>query len=133
LYAAALAYQKAAVQLAVEMGSPLNLSRSYTHLGFIYGKMRNYAEGIKTAESALEIGHRLSDAVMGREIVAYTSLYLGDLYRQSGDYTQALGYYNQILNRFADLDFPLHVYASHKGRLLCYLAQGDNLAARGEL
>lgn len=132
-YAAALDYQRAALQLAVEMDSPLNLSRSYAHLGFIYGKLQNYDEGIRTAARAFEIGNQLSDEVSGREIVAYSSLYLGDLYRQVGDYDQALAYYDQNLNTFANLDFPLHIYASHKGRLLCYIAQGDQPAAKTEL
>lgn len=133
LYAAALDFQNEALLLALDLNIPLNLSRSYAHLGFVYGKMRNYSEAIATAERAFEIGKTLSGDSIGREMMAYSSLYLGDLHRQKGEYTQALNYYDLNINIYASLDFPLHRYATHKGKLLCYIAQGDDLAAKNEL
>lgn len=133
LCAAAVHYQKEAANLADEMGSPLNLSRSYAHLGLAYGRVGKLDDAIDAATRAYEIGRMLRDQRSGEELMAYASLYLGDLHRVRRNYAEALEYYRQNIDTYARVSFPFQRYAAHKGEFFCYLAQGDWPAAKAEL
>ncbi len=131
LYAAAIAYQKETLRLANEMGSPLNLSRGYSHLGLIYGKLNNHDEAIKNAQLSFGIGETLSNESIGWDIMAHSDLHLGHLYKQVGDFSKAITYYDQSIELYDKLNFSAESYEAHKGKLLCHVAlEDDQLAAR---
>lgn len=132
-YKAALAYQQQALRTALEMGAPLNLSRCYSHMGAIYGKLENYDEAIRFTQMAFDVGRGLSNETIGKDIMALACLRLGHLYRQAGDYAKAIPYYDQNLEIYRALDFQAVKYESHKGKLFSYLAQGDDGASELEL
>jgi hypothetical protein len=58
---------------------------------------------------------------------------MGHIYRQSGDLVQALYNYDQSAKRFAELKDQVMIYNAYKGRLLCYISQGNKTAANEEL
>ena len=132
-YVAALGYQQEALRIAVEMELPLNLSRCYSHLGTIYGKLENYDEAIKVTQKAFDVGKGLPDETAGRDMMASACLRLGNLYKEVGDYEKAISYYDQNLEIYKDLNVQAVMYESHKGKLFCYLAQGDDTSAEREL
>jgi CHAT domain-containing protein len=133
LYAAGLSYQEEAMVVAREMGVPLNLSRCYSHLGVIYGRLNNPEEAIRNAHAAYTIGEELSDESVGKDMMAVAALKLAHFYRQAGDYDQANSFYDKNLELYDELNVQAERYEAHKGKLYCYLAQGQDALAEAEL
>lgn len=133
LYHAALGYQREAMIVAREMGIPLNLSRCYSHLGLIYGRLNNPEEAIKNVQAAFEIGEGLSDESVGKDMMASAALRLGHLYRRIGDFARANSLYDKNLELYDELRVQAESYEAHKGKLYCYLAQGEDASAEIEL
>jgi CHAT domain-containing protein len=134
LYTAAAAYGEEAQRLAVnKVFDPSFIYLSYVHLGMAYAHLDNSAEGIKHAQLGFQIGKTLPDQTVGREIMAYSSLQLGDLLRQSKNLREAVDRYNQAIEIYDQSGFQTFSLAAHRGRLLTYLAQGDDEATKREL
>lgn len=134
LYAASAAYGEQAQRLAVnKVLDPSFIYVSYVHLGMAYGRLNNFAEGIKHAQSGFEIGQSLPDEKVGREIMAYSALQLGELHRQSKNFKEAAERYNQAIEIYNQIGFDTFKFAAHRGLLLTYLAQDDDPAAQREL
>jgi CHAT domain-containing protein len=133
-FTAATAFEKEALGLAVnEVDDPSFTYVSYTNLGLAYGKMQRVAEAITYAQLGYDIGRSFLPERSGKQMMAYSNLQLGYLYRQSGNYVQALAHYDDSLALCRDLDFPAYAYDAHKGRLSCHLAQHEDRAADEEL
>jgi len=131
LYGAALDYQKEALQLALASGVPLYISRSYQYVGLTYGSLQQFDLAIENVRLAYEQGKSLATERNGHNMIANASLRLGDLYRVSGDETNALAAYEESLRLYDTLGFAHYSYAAHKGKFLSYLAQNnDGLAAQ---
>lgn len=134
LYTAAAVYGEEARLLAVnKVLDPSFIYGSYVHLGMAYAHLDNSAQGIKHAESGFQIGQSLPDQKVGREIMAYSSLQLGELQRQSKNLKEAVDRYNQAIEIYDQIGFQTFSLAAHRGRLLTYLAQGDDEATKREL
>ena len=134
LYEASAAYGEEALRVALN-GShdPSIIYLSYVHLGIAYGRLNNFTEGIRLAQSGLEIGQSLSENNAGKEITAYSLLQLGELYRQKGDLPEAVRSYDQAISLYDQLAFQTFKFVAHRGRLLTYLAQRNDSAAEQEL
>jgi len=135
LNAAALEYQKEAVRLALEMEPERNLliSRSYDYLGLTYASLKDYDSALKNIGEAFEAGRKLSGERSGVEMMANTSLHAGDLYRLSSDYYKAVESYERSIQLYEQLDYPYFTYPARKGKLLSYIARGDDAATEAEL
>lgn len=134
LYTASAAYGEEALRLALKDSTdPSFIYLSYVHLGVAYGRLNNFAEGIKHAQAGMEIGQKLTDERVGKEIMAYSALQLGDLHRQHEDFQEAGKRYDQAIQLYEQLSFHTFKFAAHRGRLLTYLAQGDDAATQREL
>jgi CHAT domain-containing protein/lipoprotein NlpI len=132
-FAAAIDYQREVLRLVSTLGSDLVQSRCHANLAALYGKARNYGEGIKQATLSYQIGERLSGQAAGQDMMAFASLRLGDLYRGAGDPARALASYDKNIEIYSSLDFPAETFAAHKGKVLCYLDQNDGASAQKEL
>jgi len=134
LYTASAAYGEQAQRLAVnKVLDPSFIYLSYVHLGMAYGRLNNFDEAIKHAQSGFNIGQSLPDERAGREIMAYSSLQLGELYRQTKSLKEALDSYNQAIEIYDQTGFHTFKFAAHRGRLLTYLALSDDEATQREL
>jgi CHAT domain-containing protein len=133
LFSAALAYEGAALKIAAEMNATLLQSRGYSQLGLIYARMKNYEEALRNTKLSYELGADLSDTTAGKEMMAYASLRLGNIFRQSDDISRAIASYDQQIEICDKLKFPAEGYKAHKGKLLCNIAQGDDASAQNEL
>jgi len=132
LYSAAASYGEAALRLALESKDPSLIYVSYTHLGMVYGRSGDYAEGVIHAQAGLAIGESLGDA-KGKEIKAYASLQLGELYRQKGELNEAAQKYDEAISIYDQMSFQPFKFVAHKGRFFTYLAQRRNTEASQEL
>ncbi|HVG19298.1 MAG TPA: CHAT domain-containing protein [Blastocatellia bacterium] len=133
LPAAALEFQKEALRLAEESKWALIKSRSYARLGLIYEKLQNYEEAIRNGRLALEEGKTIVSEKSRFNTIAYSSLILGQLYMQAGDFNESLRSYDQALELYEKLDLSIYLYRAHRGKLLTYMALGDDAAAGTEL
>ncbi|HKY04532.1 MAG TPA: CHAT domain-containing protein, partial [Blastocatellia bacterium] len=133
LYWAAIDYQLAGLSVANRMGVPLKISRCHSYLGTMYARINRYDEAIKNVLTAFDIGKSLAGESIGLEMMAFSSLHLGQLYRETGDYAKAVASYNQNIEIYEKLNYPYQSYAAHKGKFLSLVASGDQEAARGEL
>jgi len=130
LQVAAAAYEQEALRLATEeIKDPSFSYVSYVNLGYICGKMQRYAEGVQHIRRGLEISQSMSNETA----VAWSLLQLGHMCRQSGNYGEANVCYDQAIGLGEKLNAKWMSYDAHKGRLLCYFAQGDDISANREL
>lgn len=129
LAATAIDCWKEALSLAADY--PLLASRTFGYLGSVYAKVKDYSRAIDSAASALDIGTRLGTD--GRNIAANSCLMLGDIHRRAGNDRQAIEFYDRSSMIYGELNFGLYDYPIHKGKLLAYLALGEDQAAETEL
>ncbi len=124
LDAAAEIFQKEALRIAKELGNPYYICRSYIGLGIIYGSQRKYDEATNNVRLAFDLAKTISSEAIRTDTIGYSSLQLGHLYRQAGDFNKAMASYDEVLKAYAGAGYQGFLYAAHKGRLLSCLAQG---------
>jgi CHAT domain-containing protein/Tfp pilus assembly protein PilF len=123
LNAAAELFQKESLRVANQAGSSYYICRSYIGLAVIYGSQRNFDEATKNAHLAFDLAKSNESPSSRSDTVGYSSLQLGHLYRQSGDFNKAMESYDEVLKTYGP-DYPAFAYAAHKGKLLSCIAQG---------
>lgn len=129
---AALAFGKEALSLAIEAQFPLMEARSYARLGLIYRARSEYAEAMRYAQFAVDVSQRLS----GRgalNTTAGATLSLAHLHRLTGSHVTAINLYDQAIALYKQLGLDIYGYEAHKGKLLSFIALGDDVAAATEL
>lgn len=130
--AAAESFQRESLKVAKELG-PDYVCRSHVDLGVIYGSQRNYEEATKNVRAALELAQGISSKATRDDTAAYSSLQLGHLYRQAGEFNRAITSYDEVLKTYEGADYPAFRYAAHKGKLLACLAQGGCAGVQQEI
>ena len=133
LYRAALDYQHEALRIALEMSTPIHLSRSYQNIGLTYASLHQFDHALQNLRLAYAEGKHLENERNGQSMMANASLKLGDVFRASGDITNALTAYEESFRLYEALRFFHYSYAAHKGRFLSYLAQHNDALAEQEL
>ena len=133
LSAAAIDSQHEAVRRALATDETSMVCVSYAHLGLMYGKAGNFAEGLRSIQLAYERASAHSSEALGKEMMAYSSLQTGHLYRDEGEYVKAIESYDESIGLYEGLKLPVQLYQAHKGRLVSYINQGRNAQASEEL
>lgn len=133
LNAAAADFQKEALRVATEAGLPYYICRSYITLGVIYGSLRNYEEAAGYVQSAFDLAGSIQSKAIRADTLAYSSLQLGHLFRQAGDFDKAMASYDRVLKTYDGSDYQAFRYAAHKGALLSCLAQGGCPSAEQQI
>ncbi|MGH9969810.1 MAG: CHAT domain-containing protein [Pyrinomonadaceae bacterium] len=132
-HSAAAVYQTEALRQALTTSQVQTISRAYANLGTIYGKISNFSEALKNAKLAYDTAKSHSDESIKRRMMAYTSLQIGDLYKQAGETTKAIESYDECLELCESLDDYYGLYEAHKNRLFCYILLKNDSAAKEEL
>ncbi len=130
---ASLDYQRLALGLALELKEPTMICASYVNLGMIQARLSNFEEALANVRQAFEKAKTRSDETAGSLMMAYSSLNLGSLQRQAGDWQSAVESYNESVELYDKLNYPLFVHEAHKGLLQCFIASGDIASAEEEL
>ena len=130
---AALDFQQEAARLATESGQALYKSRSYARLGMLYEELQDHDEALKSAQLALAEGQNVKGQKIRANIIANSTLHLADLYRQQGDFQQAVAYYNQAIELHARLNIEGYILEAHKGRLLALMKMNDDAVLEAAL
>lgn len=132
-YTAALAYQREALSIELGTKRQLQLSRTYTHLGAMLGKMMRFAEAIPLVQEAVKIGIRQEHEKAGLEIQAYSGLFLADLQREAGEHLAALQTYERVINLNHQLGVARYDFEAYRGKALAEIVLGHTDQARQDL
>ena len=132
-YHAAIDYQKEGLRRALAMGNVQYSSLDYARLGLMYGELGNFAEALRNLDLAKTTAQSDPDEIHRDEMMAFSFLQTGHLYRAQGDFSKAIGSYDQSIALSDHFHFQYDVYEAHKNRLFCYLAIGDDSAVGEEL
>ncbi|MBS1787900.1 MAG: CHAT domain-containing protein [Acidobacteria bacterium] len=132
-YAAALAYQQEALAIELTTKRQLQLSRTFSHLGVMLGKVMRFAEAIPVAQEAVNIGIRLGNERLGIEIQAYSGLFLADLQRESGNQLAAFQSYERVLSLNNQLGILRYDFEAYRGKALAEIALGWTEQAKRDL
>jgi len=134
LYAAAAECEKAALQLALERKNDTGFVHfCYLELTTICGRRHMYSEALRYGQMSSDVAKTIPDQRGQLKAAAWSALRLGDAYRNLGDLESAITHYDDAIRGFESLDFPAFLYDAHKGRLVCYIAQGADALTEREL
>jgi CHAT domain-containing protein len=122
---AAIDFTKEALRLAEATKSPVNLSRTYAHLGLMYGSRGSYDQAAAYIQSAFDNGRYVENERVRTNVQAYAALQFGHLYRQAGDYARAVEHYDEAIRLYEQLDSEAFSYVAHKGKFLSCVAARD--------
>lgn len=125
-YDAAVDYQKQALRYAFDTGRRATITYNLAFLGQIDAKLKKFDEALNAAGRAFQMAEAYPDDLADRDRMAYSSLQMGHIYRQAGTLDKAVESYDRSIKLYEELDYHTQLYQAHKGRLLCYVAQGDD-------
>jgi len=127
---AALDYQKEAFKLSLETKIPWVASRYQVYLGLAYHKLNNHSEAIKLIQESGEVGRRLQDEKMSREVTAFSDLHLGEIYRETGDLDSSVKSYEDALRLLdeGDINSQWMRFEAKRGMLLTSIKRGNDAA-----
>jgi CHAT domain-containing protein len=130
-FVAALDYEKEAFKLSLQINNPWVTSRHYVHLGLAHYKLNQHSEAIKLMRHGVEIGERLQDRKIGAEIMAFSQMNLGEVYREIGDLDSSVKSYGEALRLYGEnqVDNQWLGFEAKKGILLTNIKRGDTAAA----
>jgi CHAT domain-containing protein/tetratricopeptide (TPR) repeat protein len=131
--AAAIDTQREAARRSSTTDDVSTISLSYAHLGLMYGKAGNFGEGLRNTAFAYDTASAHADEPSGKEMMAYSVLQSGHLYREQGRCEDALRSYDQAIDLYTNLKFLTQLYQAYKGRLSCYITQANPALASAEL
>jgi len=132
-YHAAIDYQKEAIRRAAAIGLMQHVSLDYARLGLMYAKAGDSGEALRNLDLAYTTAQSDADETYRKEMMAFSSLQTGHLYREQGEFKKALKSYDQSIALSDNFHFKYDVYEAHKNRLFCYLALKDDRATEQEL
>jgi CHAT domain-containing protein/tetratricopeptide (TPR) repeat protein len=126
----ALEFYEEALGLIRETGDkPLYLSSSLAHVGLVLADLHRFSDAIGHARSGLDMGRTFPDAITGKNMVAYSALAMGEIYRRSNDLSNSTANYDEAEHAYRELDLPAFVLEALKGKLLVFVAEGDDVRA----
>lgn len=132
-YAPAIAFQKEALQLAIEAETPRFACRSYSFLGFLNAEHGEYVEAANNITRALEIADTLLEKRVSTEAKAYSFLQLGYVYRKLRAYDSAIENYAQAIRSYDEIGSTFFDYTARKEKLLCCIERGECPLVESEL
>lgn len=136
-------YAEEALRLALEIHDPSFAAVSYEDFAILSWK-RDHAKALELAQAGF------AAAVNQPGQFAYACVQLGNLYKQAGDPSQAMRYYQQCIEYINAQEntraykstqpslpgadrLPAMLYDAHKGKLFCLLKVGDDNAVEEQL
>src|SRR6266852_5254879 len=115
------------------MGHVQHISLDYARLGLMYAKLGDYDEAHRNLDLAYSAAESSPDETPRNEMMAFSALQSGHLYRAQGDFSKAINSYDQSISLADHFHCKYDVYEAHKNRLFCYLAVGDDRSTAEEL
>lgn len=122
---ASIDFQNEALLFANETKAQRLICRSLNYLGWLLSKRGKYGDAENKIKLAIEIGSSLPEKAVRDEVIAYSFVQLGSLYRRSGDHKNALENYDRAIRSYDELNNKLFAFTARKDKLLCCM-EGAN-------
>jgi CHAT domain-containing protein/cytochrome c-type biogenesis protein CcmH/NrfG len=132
-YAAALAYQKEALNLSIELNDSSFAFSSFIDFGRILATQGRYRESLDAFEKTRQFIESFSDEEHKKKSRAIVSVHTGHALRQAKNCEAALIDYDKAVEFFRGGEYQANLYDAHKGRLLCYYLNKNDSAFQSEL
>jgi CHAT domain-containing protein len=133
-YRTAATFEKEALTLTIEdLGERTYEYRSNIKLGQIYGAQKKYGEALAFIENGMRITETLSDEKLKTINTANAELRRAHILRETGNCEEALKNYDSSIAFYERGNFIVNQFEAHKGRLGCYLKNGNDAAVQDEL
>jgi CHAT domain-containing protein len=126
-------YREALFFVRRSNASPLYVSRSYAFAALALRKLSAFDEAIKNAQLGFDLGRGLSDPSVSKNIMAFSSLAMGEIYRSARRFKDAISSYDVAAEYYGELGLPDKILEAHKGRFLTLVAEQDGRGAKEEL
>jgi tetratricopeptide (TPR) repeat protein len=97
-YMALEMYQKA-LQIYLEIGQKINISKAYNNIGIVYKSQQNNTKALEYFKRAFKLQEEI-----GEQTAAVTLTNIGVIYAEKGEKTQALQYYQKAEKLFQKMD-----------------------------
>lgn len=134
LNAAAFDCETEAERLADISHNPLLKARSLDRLALLYEQTHDYEKAVELLNQALNEAETISGESSKAVTQVHTTLALGQLHREMGNFPQAIANYDRTLDLSTKLDnLEIYLYQARKGRLLAFISLHDDGAAEREL
>jgi CHAT domain-containing protein len=134
LHSAAFDSENEAERLADISGNSLLKARSLDRRALFYEQAGDYQTAIALLHKALGEAEKISGERSRAVTQVHTTLSLGQLYREIGNFSQSINYYDQTLKLSERLNnLQIYLYRAHKGKLVAFLGLHDDAAAEQEL
>lgn len=134
LQSAAFDSEDEAQRLADIAGNQLLKARSLDRRALFYEQAHDYQTAISLLHQALSEAEKISGEKSKAVTQVHTTLSLGQIYREAGNLSQSIHYYDRTLELSERLNnLEIYLYRAHKGKLLALLDLNDHLAAEQEL
>ena len=109
-------------------------ARSLDRRALFYEQAGDYQTAIALLHQSLGEAEKISGELSRAVTQVHTTLSLGQLYYETGHFSQSVNYYDQTLKLSERLgDLQIYLYRAHKGKLVAFLGLHDDAAAAQEL
>ncbi len=130
---AAIDCEKEVLRRAVAIGHPQLIALAYAQLGTMYGRAKRLPQAIESTKLAYETAKSIADPNIRQITMAKSSLQMGHLYREAGDFDKAITSYDECIELYTKLNLHFDLYQAQKGKLLCYISQANDSSAKEAL
>lgn len=134
-FTAALDYQREGLRLSLELNDPMQVSNHYANLGLVLNKLGKHNEAVEAIRKAAEVGRSVRDEKTSGQLVAFSSMYLGHVFRDMGEYENSAKSYQEAQQFYSDneLSSTSLAFETAKGKLLTAMRRGDDTTVAKEL
>jgi CHAT domain-containing protein/tetratricopeptide (TPR) repeat protein len=126
LYSAAKPIAIEAVLLADWLADRMFETRSRNNAAVACVHTGDFAQARAWLNVGREKAEMIDDESSRKRMIAYFFLESGYLERQAGDYEKSKQFYDEAVGLYETMEMPSKLYEAQKGRLLTYLALGQN-------
>ncbi len=126
IYSAAKPIAVEAVWLADRLDDRMFKTQSRNNAVVACIQTGDFAQARRWLNDGRERAEAIDDDLSRKRMIAYSFLKSGYLERQVGDYEKSKQFYDEAVRLYKTVEMPSKLYEAQKGRLLTYLALGQN-------
>jgi CHAT domain-containing protein len=112
---------------------PRDAALYYADLSGAYSELKKFDEASANLDRSYKEAQAITPDPVKNLILLYATLHKGTYHKKRLEYQDALSSYSDALNLTESVKFPAFTYQARKGRLLCYIALGDDAMAETEI
>lgn len=129
LYDAAACFEKEAIDLNADHINDVTFQRvAFASLSRICNSQKQYDDAVAYAQQSRVAAESMPNVRARQKGISFAFLQSAAAEFERGDLDAALTDYEHAISIYSTMEFKPYEYQAEKGRLLCYLAKGDEVA-----